>query len=65
MNKVPFFRGLKLKLFRREESPDVFLDRVKGVIHVGANTGQERLIYESRQLNVFWVEPIPNVYEIL
>jgi len=65
MNKISFLRKLKLKLLRREETPDVFLERGKGVIRVGANTGQERMIYEARQLNVFWVEPIPNVYEIL
>jgi FkbM family methyltransferase len=44
---------------------DWFLRRVPGVIHVGANTGQERERYASLGLNVVWVEPIPTVFEVL
>lgn len=44
---------------------DTFLKRVPGVIHVGANTGQERELYAARGLNVLWVEPIPAVFEQL
>lgn len=47
-------------LFKRH--PEYFLGRVKGVIHVGANIGQERDIYASRGLNVLWIEPIPVVF---
>lgn len=47
-----FFRG----------SPDRFLPRVTGVIHVGANAGQERHLYHSHRLKVVWVEPIPEVF---
>ena len=65
MSIISILRRLKLKLLRLEKSPDVFLDRVKGVIHIGANTGQERFLYDSKQLNVLWVEPIPAVYETL
>lgn len=36
-----------------------------GVIHVGANCGQERDQYAARHLNVVWIEPIPHVYEEL
>lgn len=44
---------------------DSFLKEVPGVIHVGANTGQEREHYASLGLNVLWVEPIQAVFEAL
>jgi FkbM family methyltransferase len=58
------------RIFRRAKSilkkkPDDFLRDVSGVIHVGANTGQERKLYEMLGLCVIWIEPIPEVYEIL
>jgi FkbM family methyltransferase len=34
----------------------------KGLIHVGANAGQERAHYARLGLDVLWVEPIPNVF---
>jgi FkbM family methyltransferase len=36
-----------------------------GVIHVGANVGQEREVYAAFGLRVLWIEPIPEVYERL
>src|SRR5262249_30428751 len=42
--------------------PDSYLRYCKGVIHVGANSGQERDLYESYRLSVVWIEPIPEVY---
>jgi len=45
-----------------EQNPDRFLKHVRGVIHVGANTGQERELYSTHGLNVFWVEAIPDVF---
>lgn len=51
---------------RRDLFPvDSFLKKVPGVIHVGANMGQERNRYASLGLNVIWVEPIPSVFEVL
>lgn len=47
------------------ETRIVFLDRIAGIIHVGANTGQERQLYASKGLPVLWVEPIPEVYNKL
>ncbi len=44
---------------------DSFLKDVKGIIHVGANTGQERDTYARHGLNVVWVEPNPVVFDIL
>jgi FkbM family methyltransferase len=35
----------------------------KGVIHIGANVGQER--NEYKDLNVLWIEPIPDIFNIL
>jgi 2-O-methyltransferase len=45
--------------------PERFLKAGRGVIHVGANTGQERFIYASYGLKVAWVEPIPDVFKEL
>jgi len=42
-----------------------FLRDVPGVIHIGANTGQERDEYRRFGLRVLWVEPIPRVFERL
>lgn len=42
-----------------------FLRHVTGVIHVGANTGQERDLYDAHHLDVVWVEPIPEVFQEL
>ena len=42
-----------------------FGGHVRGVVHVGANTGQERLIYDKEGLKVLWIEPIPSVFDTL
>lgn len=42
-----------------------FLRKCKGVIHVGANSGQEREVYEHYDLDVLWIEPIPEVFQKL
>lgn len=42
-----------------------YLFKAKGVVHVGANLGQERDVYKTRDLNVIWVEPIPTVFQKL
>lgn len=44
---------------------DSFLSKVNGVIHVGANVGQERHTYQRHGLNVLWIEPIPRVFNVL
>ncbi len=53
---------LRAKLRRNS---DRFLQRISGVIHVGANTGQERELYKKHNLNVVWIEPIPEVFRTL
>ncbi len=40
-----------------------FLREVSGVIHVGANTGQERDLYAQYRLNVIWIEPLTELFE--
>jgi FkbM family methyltransferase len=55
--------GRMSAIVRRD--PDRFLRHVRGVIHVGANTGQERGLYAVRRLPVIWIEPIPEVFERL
>lgn len=44
---------------------NAYLADCKGVIHVGANSGQERDIYRQHGLAVVWIEPIPSVYDEL
>jgi FkbM family methyltransferase len=39
--------------------------KISGVIHVGANEGQEREKYKRYSLSVIWIEPIPEVFERL
>jgi FkbM family methyltransferase len=44
---------------------NLFLMQSKGVLHVGANFGQERELYSTYGLNVVWIEPIPEVFDRL
>lgn len=55
------------RFFKRgfKRGPHAFLRKVGGVIHVGANDGDERLMYEHYNLDVIWIEPIPEVFERL
>jgi FkbM family methyltransferase len=46
-------------------NPDRFLKTCSSVVHVGANTGQERELYDRYGLAVTWIEPIPAVYQEL
>lgn len=48
-----------------KKNPNAVLKNVKGVIHVGANSGQEAKLYGRYELPVVWIEPNPDVYEIL
>jgi FkbM family methyltransferase len=45
--------------------PNRFLSSVRGVVHVGANVGQERDLYARHGLDVLWIEPIPEVFATL
>ena len=56
-----------LRRLRRlfEPDPNRFLRTARGVVHVGANVGQERDLYERHGLEVLWIEPIPDVFKAL
>lgn len=50
---------------RWEEKTNAFLEHARGVIHVGANVGQEKEIYAADDLPVIWIEPLSGVYDVL
>jgi len=41
---------------------DQFLEECRGIIHVGANEGHERTVYDGYSLSVLWVEALPDVF---
>lgn len=59
------YHKIVMKLPPMEKNPDVFLNSISGVIHVGANTGQEIDLYGKFGLRVVWIEPIREVFETL
>jgi FkbM family methyltransferase len=62
---IKAFRSI-LSPFRKKPSGlDDFLKEVSGIIHIGANTGQERNLYAKYDLKVAWVEPIPEIFRQL
>lgn len=54
----------KLKWLFKKRLNNIF-KKSKGVIHVGANTGQEISFYARFKLPVVWIEPIPEIFEKL
>ena len=38
------------------------LKKARGIVHVGANTGQEAAQYDRNGLDVIWIEPIGDVF---
>jgi FkbM family methyltransferase len=48
-----------------KKDPNGIFRKAKGVIHVGANIGQEAGLYDQYGLPVIWVEPNPEVFEVL
>ena len=63
--KTRLIRAARRVFGRPRQSRDGFLREIAGVIHVGANTGQERDDYAAFNLYVAWIEPIPEVYRQL
>lgn len=45
--------------------PNAFLQQCKGVLHVGANDGQERDLYAQFGLPVVWFEALPSIFDEL
>ena len=60
-----FAKRMLNKVRRTLWSENGFLRHVDTVVHVGANEGQERELYAKFNLNVYWIEPIPSVFELL
>lgn len=58
---VPYRQMLRYFQSRMAEKT-TYLRSCEGIIHVGANAGQERYYYSRLGLEVLWVEPIPSVY---
>jgi FkbM family methyltransferase len=58
-------RTLLQQLRLAPSDPDDFLRRSTGVIHVGANIGQEAPDYDRHHLPVLWIEPIPHIFDEL
>lgn len=62
----PAQRGSQKRAWEFErEYLDGYLRNISGVIHVGANYGQERRYYWLLGMDVIWVEPIREVYDAL
>jgi FkbM family methyltransferase len=57
--------GNHVRRFRDYYFRNAWLGRVKNIVHVGANTGQEADMYAARGLGVLWIEPIPSVFDAL
>jgi len=60
---IRVFLGKLASLFR--VNPNKYFKNISGLIHVGANTGQEIKLYAKYGLSVIWIEPIPEVFEKL
>ena len=41
------------------------LEISKGIVHIGANTGQEAEVYARHNKPVIWIEALPQIYEML
>ena len=63
MARVSTFFSRVKSMFKKD--PNYALRIAKGVIHVGANSGQEAGLYSRHGLPVVWVEPNPEVFVIL
>jgi FkbM family methyltransferase len=66
VNKYPKIKSLLFRIISRiQRRPYRYFQFSKGVIHVGANVGQEKELYSYYNLNVLWIEPIPEMFEKL
>jgi 2-O-methyltransferase len=55
----------KVKSHIPRYNPHYFLREITGLIHVGAHCGQERKTYAKRNLDVLWIEALPDIFEKL
>lgn len=63
-NKI--YRSIRYRIYsQRINYLEGFLAAAQGIIHIGANRGQEADFYATKGLPVIWIEPIPEVYKQL
>jgi FkbM family methyltransferase len=55
-------RRIRAAIRPKPPNPNKFLEQCKSIIHVGANEGNERGLYDDYSLSVLWVEALPDVY---
>jgi FkbM family methyltransferase len=60
-----FGQKLSIRVQARFQPQFSYLSKIRGVIHIGANSGQERQMYAAHGLKVIWIEPIPGIFEKL
>jgi len=58
------FGSVKRRILKTP-SIDYYLGSCSGVIHIGANCGQERDLYAGHRLPVVWIEPLAEPFEAL
>ncbi len=70
-SKTPWWLHKKIRLLEEKNNEldflfkNRYLEKVQGVVHVGANIGQERFYYRLLGLKVLWIEPIPETFKKL
>lgn len=67
LQRMPQTRWLSHARTRRgcREIDRLFLSASRSIVHVGANYGQERFLYEAFGVSVFWIEALPDVFRTL
>jgi FkbM family methyltransferase len=63
--RLRMLAGRLLRLLGLRRDPRAFVTRARGVIHIGANDGQERDFYAKNGLEVLWIEALPEVFDRL
>jgi FkbM family methyltransferase len=64
LREMPQVRRLEYAKIRRrcQEIDRHFLSASRSIMHVGANYGQERFLYEAFGASVLWIEALPEVF---
>jgi FkbM family methyltransferase len=63
--KLPFYNRLRRRMASSDPAIPQLLKNVSGIVHIGANQGQEARLYARLDLDVIWIEPIPEVFAAL
>jgi FkbM family methyltransferase len=65
LRRSAFLRRMWRKFRPLPFGEDEFLQECRSIIHIGANAGGERFLYESLGLRVVWIEAIPLIFKAL